>query len=285
MSAATRLYPTAGGRTLGGEAAKVAAFLRRDLLVAWSYRLAFFGDLASVLVQAFVFSLVGKLVDPRTMPVYGNNPATYLEFAAIGIVLSLVVMLLLKRVADAMRHEQMIGTLETLLCTPTAIATIQIGSAAFEFLYVPIRAALMLVLVAVLFGLDLHASGILPASVLFVAFVPFLWGLGLMAAGSMLTFRRGASAGAGAALLGLVSGAFFPVGLLPDWIGWITVVNPVAIALEGIREVLLGGVGWAPVAPALAILAPLSALSLAVGVVAFRLALRRERRLGTLGLY
>jgi len=76
-----------------------------------------------------------------------------------------------------------------------------------------------------------------------------------------------------------------PIALLPDWLEWIMAVNPIAIALDGIREALLGGRGWSGVGPALLVLAPLSALSLAIGVTAFRLALRRERRLGTLGLY
>ena len=57
------------------------------------------------------------------------------------------------------------------------------------------------------------------------------------------------------------------------------------IAVEGMREPLLGGTGWEGVGRAVAILLPLSAVSLALGAVAFRAALRRERRQGTLGLY
>jgi ABC-2 type transport system permease protein len=268
------------------EAGKVGAFVRRDLLVAWSYRLAFFSDIVNIAAQAFVFSLIGRLVDPQRLPSYGGTHATYMEFVAIGIVLNLVIALLLARVATAMRQEQVIGTLESLLTTPTRPATIQIGSAAFEFLWVPIRAAVFLLAIALGFGLDLHAGGILPAAVIVLVFVPFVWGLGLVSAGAILTFRRGAGgAAAVAALLGLASGAFFPVDLLPAWLSWITPVNPIAIALDGIREVLLGGAGWVEVAHAVPLLAPLSALSMAVGVATFRLALRRERRLGTLGLY
>ncbi len=42
---------------------------------------------------------------------------------------------------------------------------------------------------------------------------------------------------------------------------------------------------FADVAPTVVLLLPLSAASLAVGLTAFRLAVRRERRNGTLGLY
>ena len=51
------------------------------------------------------------------------------------------------------------------------------------------------------------------------------------------------------------------------------------------REPLLAGTGWEGVGQAVAILVPLSAISLTLGFYAFRAALRRERRQGTLGLY
>lgn len=269
-----------------GEVGKIGAFIRRDLLIAVSYRLAFVTDVVSMAAQAVVFSLIGQLVDPGRLPEYGGTQTTYMEFVAIGLVLNLVIALLLDRVANAIHGEQLAGTLESLLTTPTRTATIQVGSAAFEFLWVPVRAGLFMLAIALGFGLDLHASGILPALVIALAFVPFVWGLGLVSAGAILTFRRGAGgAAAVAALLGLASGAFFPVELLPGWLSWLTAVNPIAIALDAIREVLLGGGGWGEVGPAVAVLIALSAVSLAAGVAAFRLSLARERRLGTLGLY
>ncbi len=268
------------------EAGKLGAFIRRDLLIAWSYRLAFFSDVANMAAQAFVFSIIGQLVDPKQLPEYGGSQTTYMEFVAIGLVLNLVITLLLDRVANAIRQEQLIGTLESLLTTPTRTATIQIGSAAFEFLWVPVRASLFLLAIAIGFGLDFHADGVVPAAAILLAFVPFVWGLGLVSAGAILTFRRGGGgAAAVATLLGLASGAFFPVELLPGWLSWITAVNPIAIALEGIRDALLGGSGWGDVGAAVALLAPLSLVSLTIGIAAFRMALRRERRLGTLGLY
>jgi len=112
------------------EAGKIGAFVRRDFLIAWSYRLAFVTDVVSMAAQAFVFSLIGQLVDPAQLPRYGGTPTTYMEFVAIGLVLNLVITLLLDRVANAIRGEQMTGTLESLLTTPTRTATIQIGSAA-----------------------------------------------------------------------------------------------------------------------------------------------------------
>jgi ABC-2 type transport system permease protein len=180
----------------------------------------------------------------------------------------------------------MIGTLEALLMTPTATATVQLGSAIFDLVYVPIRTAIFLGFLAVVVGLDLHVSGVLPSTVILLAFIPFVWGLGLISAGAILTFRRGdGGMMLGATLLGLASGAFFPLALLPDWIEAVAEYNPLAIAIEGLREALLGGSGWSEVAGGVALLLPMSTLSVLAGAFVFKLALGRERRRGTLGVY
>lgn len=268
------------------ELAKLPAFMRRDLRIALSYRMGAATGLLAILGQAVVLSFLGKLVNPAQLPMYGGTRITYMEFVSIGIVFNMVVLLLLDQVATAIRTEQMAGTLEALLATPTAVSTIQAGSAAFELLYAPIRMIVFLVFIGLLFGLNLHPGGALPAVSVLIVFLPFLWGLGLLSAGAILTFRRGTGAVTiGAMLLGLASGAFFPLALFPPWLAEISKFNPLAITITALRETLIGGTGWASIASDVAELAPLSLLALAAGAAVFRLALKRERRLGTLGLY
>ena len=268
------------------EARKVPAFMRRDLLIMLSYRAAFASDLFYIAIQAVMFGFVAQLIDPSTLPSYGGVPASYFDFVMIGVVITTVSGLLLQRVATAIRQEQMIGTLEALLVTPTSPTTVQAGSVAFDLLFIPVRMGLLLTAVAVTLGLGYEASGILPSLVLLAAFVPFVWGLGLVTAAAIVTFRRGEGLlGVTMSVLGLASGAFFPLALLPDWIQTLAEANPVAIVMEGTREALIGGVGWDAIGPELMILAVLSAVALFAGVWAFRAALAREHRRGTLGLY
>ena len=271
---------------LVAEARKVPAFMRRDLLVMLSYRVAFVSDLFYIGVQAVMFGFVAKLIDPAKLPSYGGVPASYFDFVMIGVVITTVSGLLLQRVAMAIRQEQMIGTLEALLVTPTSPTTVQAGSVAFDLLFIPIRMGLLLVAVAVTLGLGFEPSGILPSLVLLAAFVPFVWGLGLITAAAIVTFRRGSGVlGVVMSVLGLASGAFFPLDLLPNWLQVLAEANPVAIAMEGTREALIGGVGWSAIGSEAALLVVLSGIALAAGLVAFRAALAREHRKGTLGLY
>jgi ABC-2 type transport system permease protein len=189
-------------------------------------------------------------------------------------------------VATAIRQEQLIGTLEALLVSPTSTATVQAGSVVFDVLFIPIRMGALLLAVALAFGLDFKPAGIGPALLMVCAFVPFVWGLGLVSAAGIVTFRRGIGlVGAAMGALGLVSGAFFPLSLLPHWLQAVAELNPIAIAIESVREALIGGAGWSILGPDLFALLPLSALSLFLGSVAFRAALAREHRRGTLGTY
>ena len=276
----------ARGSLLLEEAAKLPAFLRRDLLVALSYRVAFVADLLSLFTQALLFYFVGRMIQPSELPSFGGAQVDYLEFVAIGIAVSVFVQLGLGRVAAAFRAEQLMGTLESMLTTPTSPSTIQLGSVVFDLVYVPIRTACFLVVMALAFGIDLQVGGLLPAVVLLLVFIPFVWGLGVLGAAAILTFRRGGGlAGIVGTLLGLASGAYFPLTLFPDWAEALAEANPIAILLDGLRGLLLGGDGWGSILPDLALLAPVSAASLALGILAFRVALARERGRGTIGLY
>jgi ABC-2 type transport system permease protein len=271
---------------LAVELRKLPAFVRRDFLVAWSYRMSFASDFINLAGQALIFAFIGKMIDSDELPTFQGQQVTYLEFAAVGIALGTFIHFGLQRVSAAIRNEQLMGTLESLLATPTRTATLQIGSVFFDLIYIPLQTALFLTAIALTFGLHLDPAGILPAAAVLLVFIPFVWGLGVLSAAATLTFRRGTNAVAlGALLLALGSGLYFPVDLLPQWVVTAAQLNPIALAVDGMRAALLGGAGWSEIGPIVAKLAPLSALSLLVGLLSFRLALRREQRLGTLGLY
>lgn len=277
--------PIEAGR-LAGEAMKITAFLRRDLLTAWSYRTAFFGDIAGLATQAILFYFVGLMVDPSALPEFGGSEATYMQFVAIGIAMYMFVQVCLTSVAASLREEQYMGTLECLMLTPTSAFTVQIGSMVYELVYVPIRTAIFLGIIAVAFGVSFDVQGIPIAMLAMLAFIPFVWGLGIMGAAATLALKRGEGVvGLLAGALTLASGAYFPVDLLPGWLEGLAQVNPFTIALDAMREALLGGAGWGDAAPAILVLLPWAVASIAVGYSCYAWSLRRELRRGTLGDY
>jgi ABC-2 type transport system permease protein len=268
------------------ELAKLLAFVRRDVLVLLSYRLAFLADIANLAFQSLTFYFVSLMVDPVTMPEYGDSRASYMAFVGIGIALGAFMQIGLGRVVSAIRSEQVLGTLESLFMTPTRPLTLQIGLVVYDLLYVPIRTAIFLGIVMGAFGVRFDLGAVVPALAILLVFIPMVWGLGMLGAGAVLTFRRGNGiVGFVGAVVSVASGAYFPLDLLPENFARILEASPVAVAFDAARRTLIGGEGWAEIGGDLIYIALSAVASLALGLWAVRAAIQRERRMGTLSHY
>ena len=278
--------PTRPWAAVREDLAKIPAFFRRDLFVLWSYRVAFFSDWVNLVVQVLLFYFLNRLIPPERLPTYGGRPVSYIEYVTVALVVTTFMQVALGHLLSALRQEQLMGTLESLLLTPTAPTTIQLGSVTYDLLYVPVRTTLFLVIMSTVFGVDFHLSGLVPTAAVLTAFLPCMWGLGLMGAAGVITVRRGTGV-AGIAVTGLTlaSGAYFPIEYLPTWLQELAVYNPIALALEAARQAMLADAGWSVIWPTVLKLIPMAVVSLAIGITAFRFALEHERRRGTIGLY
>ena len=265
------------------EVRKLPAFFRRDLLTALSYRTAFVLDWGNLAVQLLLFSLIGRLVDPGALA--GSGSGSYIEFTAVGIALASFMQMAMSRATSTVREEQLMGTLESVLLTPTRPVTFSLGSVVYDLAYVPLRTVIFLTVASALFDLGFAPSGIAGIVAILFGFIPFVWGLGMMAAGFTLTIRR-ASVVAGLVGLALTVGSntYFPVEVLPSWLRPVAELNPLTVSLEAARRTLTGG-GWGPVAEAITAVLPLAALTMVLGVLVLRWALHHERARGTLGQY
>jgi ABC-2 type transport system permease protein len=267
-----------------GELAKLAAFWRRDFLIATSYSFSFVSELTQVVAGVLMFSLVGRMVDLSVLPSYGGVHPTYMEYVATGLVLGAFVQIGIARLTQAVEQEQANGTLEAVLVTPTSTPTILVGSVVYDLVYVPARTAAMLLTIALVFGLNYRLTGAPVALLFLLLFIPFVWGIGMISAALRLTYRRGAGAFTALVTLFTVgSGAYVPVHLLPGPVATVAPYNPVGVAAHGMRESLLAG-GTAALDGKLLTLPIAAACAVLLGATALRLAFRRERRLGTIGL-
>jgi ABC-type polysaccharide/polyol phosphate export permease len=266
---------------------KLPAFFRREFLTLWSYRLGFVSDWFNLAIQIAILVFVSRLIDAEALPEVGGVHPTYVEFAAVGIAVSSLLQANLARTVSATRGEQLMGTLETLFLTPTAPTTVLVGAVVYDMVYVPIRTVLLLGILSLLAEVRFELSGLVAVLPILVVFLPFLWGLSWIGAAGVLTYRRGSGVvGIVGALLVFTSGAYFPTDLLPPALEWVADHNPITIAVDATREALLAGApAWADVWRDVLAIAPAAVASLIAGSLAVRWALRRERRLGTLGTY
>lgn len=264
---------------------QLAAFLRRDLREALSYKFSFVSSLFGIFLSSATFYFVAKLVPPGapSLAAFGGN---YFSFAVVGVAFSSLLGMFQEGLPSVVRGAQVSGTLEALLVTPASIPTVLFGSSLYSLLFQVFRTALHLGVALAFFGLALgrvNIPGLLAAGVLTI--LCFL-SVGILSASFILVYKTGNPF---AWIFGTVSGLFggvvFPVSLLPPWIRWISRLLPVTYALNGVRKSLLASATFAEILPDIAALAVFAAVLLPLSLLAFRLAVRKAKKDGTLSHY
>ena len=99
------------------------------------------------------------------------------------------------------------------------------------------------VLAVLLFDISIFDLG-LPLVAFFLNLIVFGWALGLVVSGLVLRYGQGAESLAWAAifLVQPVSGVYYPIAVLPEWLQAIAWALPSAHVFEGMRAVLIDGV-------------------------------------------
>jgi len=266
-------------------AAVLAAFLRRDLREALTYKFSFVASLAGIFLSSATFYFVAKLV-PAGTPSLGPFGGDYFSFAVVGVAFAGLLGMFQEGLAAVVRSAQLSGTLEALLVTPVPVPMVLFGSSLYSLLFQVFRTALHLAVALAFFGLALgRVSGAGVALVGLLTIICFL-SVGVLSASFVLVYKTGNPfSWILGTVSGLLGGVVFPVALLPPWIRWVSSLLPVTYALDGMRKSLLASAAFAEVLPDIAALAAFDAVLVPLSLVAFRLAVRKAKRDGTLSHY
>jgi ABC-2 type transport system permease protein len=200
----------------------------------------------------------------------------------VGAVIWAYLGILFEFMTETVAWERWEGTIEYTFMAPLSRIVHLGGMGIFAVLYGLVRAALLFLVVAVFFDLDLGGANLLAALVvLIVASVSFI-GIGMMTAVlPLISPEKGTQLGFIAqGMLLVVSGVYYPVSVLPTWMEWLSTVSPATYALRGIRGAVLDGAGvaWADVWPLLVI----GIVSIPLGLLVFRVGERYAKRNGKL---
>ena len=276
---------SAAAQSAGLIAARLGAFLRRDLREALSYKFTFVSSLAGILFSTATFFFVSKLVPPGapSLAPYGGD---YFSFAVVGVAFSSLLGIFQAGLPSVIRNAQVSGTLEAVLVTPASVPTVLVGSSLYSFVFQTVRTVLHLAVAVLVFGMALGRvewAGV--AAVFALTALAFL-SVGMLSASFILVYKLGNPFGwLLGGVSGLLGGVVFPVALLPAWLRWASALLPVTYALDGMRRSLLAPAGFAALLPDVVALAVFDTVLLPLGLVAFRAAVRKAKRDGTLSHY
>ncbi|HEY0389680.1 MAG TPA: ABC transporter permease [Gaiellales bacterium] len=202
----------------------------------------------------------------------------------IGAVIWSYLGLIFEIVTETVAWERWEGTIEYTFMAPISRASHLLGMGAFAVLYGVLRTALLFTVVAASLSVTFHNPAFASAAVvLLVSSVSFI-GIGMMTAVlPLISPEKGTQLGFIAqGLLLVVSGVYYPVTVLPQWMQWISVVSPATYTLEGCRKAILDGAGLAQVWPDIWPLLVTGAVAVPLGLAVFQRGERYAKQHGRL---
>ena len=161
----------------------------------------------------------------------------------IGAVIWSYLGILFEILTQTVGWERWEGTIEYTFMAPLSRVVHLLGMGLFAVVYGLVRTVLLFLVVASFFTLDLGQANFWAAFVILaIASISFL-GVGVMTAVfPLISPEKGIQLGFIAqGLLLVVSGVYYSVSVLPDWMQILAKISPATYALEGIRAAILDG--------------------------------------------
>ncbi len=267
---------------------RIWAFLARDWRLELSYRMQFFLRVLSILIVVTTLFFISKIftgfADPRFSQ-WRDPLAAWLT----GLAVLNYFMTGFSSLANAIRQEQVQGTLESVLMTPISVPTVIVASSAWDFVQATFFSSLYLFFGWLFF--DVHYRGSFLLALMFLVLTTVVLScLGILSASFAMVFKRGDPfgifLGTGSALF---SGVFFPTQLINQYAGSgvasISRALPPTYGLDGIRRVLIEGQSLRDVQQPLIMLLIFLIVLLPFSLWVFGRAVRKAKREGSLIQY
>ncbi|MCC6943430.1 MAG: ABC transporter permease [Thermomicrobiales bacterium] len=167
-------------------------------------------------------------------------------FLLIGTVLWSYLSMVFDIISETVSWERWEGTIEYTFMSPASRAAQLFGMGVYAVLYGMVRAILMLGAISLFFELSLENANFGGALAILALCSVSLVGFGMVAAvmpllspekGQQVTYIV-------ASVLLLISGIYYSIDVLPEWMQWLAQFSPLYYALNGIRATLLDGASF-----------------------------------------
>ena len=205
-------------------------------------------------------------------------------YLGIGTVVWAYLRAVFANVGEMVAWERWEGTIEYTMMAPISRLAHMLGVSLFSIIYGLVRSALLLGVLALFFSVDLSNANLGGAAVVLLVGSASFLGFGIMAAVLPLLFpERGEEMTfVISSILLLVSGVYYPISVLPDWMEPLATISPATYVLEGMRAALLEGTPTLALGPSILPILILGVLTLPIGIAIFGWGERYAKRTGRL---
>ena len=202
----------------------------------------------------------------------------------IGAVVWSYLGLLFEIVTETVAWERWEGTIEYTFMAPLSRPAHLLGMGAFAVVYGVLRTVLLFGVVSAFLDVTFTNADFGSAMVVLAASSFSFVGIGMMTAVlPLISPEKGTQLGFIAqGLLLVVSGVYYPVTVLPDWMQWLSVISPATYTLEGCRNAILDGASVSQMWPDIWPLLVIGGIAVPLGLAVFRRGERYAKQHGRL---
>jgi ABC-2 type transport system permease protein len=242
----------------------------------------FFGILLSILTYFFIDKLFGHRIVAH-LEEFGVN---YFSYVLLSTAFFNYVGVGLGSFSGRIRSEQMMGTLEAILLTPTKVSTILISLTLWNFCFATLNVIIYIAFGIFLFKINFSSINLLSTAVILLLTITSFSSLGILSASFIMVFKRGNPVGwIFNGMGGLIGGVFFPVTVLPVWLQFIAKFYPITYAIRAIELAVYRGAALNELSRDVGFLFLFSCMLLPLSFVSFKYAFKQARRNGSLLQY
>ena len=205
-------------------------------------------------------------------------------YLIIGTLVWRYLSIIFELTSEMIAWERWEGTIEYTLMAPVKRWVHLVGQTGYSLLYSFITTLLIGIAMALLFELDLSNANLWGAGAVILSGSLSLITLGIIASILPLLYpERGAQMThvIQASFL-LISGVYYPITVLPEWMQSLAVFSPVTYVLNGTRDAILDGASIPDLMQYILPLFILGVVALPIGIRAFKVAETYAKRTGKL---
>ncbi|MCS7113414.1 MAG: ABC transporter permease [Nitrososphaerota archaeon] len=277
---------------VSSELTHVWAVFWANFKIFLSYRTWVVMETISTVASIAMYSFMGIQVDARRMAIAGYEGVSWLSFALVGVATANYLWMCISRLSHSLQHEIREGTLEPIVSSPINMRSYIIGQSLRGFLVSGyFMTGVLLVGVYVLKApLTIRLENILSFVAVILLMIASYMGIGIMAAGLVLVYKKGDPLTfLFATVTEFLGGVLFPLKYLESIpilyvFAWLM---PYTYALDACRKILLtdATIISTQVITNLVVLMLYTVVFIPLGLRVFRWGLNRIRYEGTVASY
>ncbi len=268
------------------EIKKIPYFTARNFRMLYTYKLALFASVISVVFNLFYMILFGGMfgiTNPESISQYQGNFISYILVGSIGWSF---LWSILTATSGALTEEMRLGPFESILLTPTKIRTLMFSYSLYGCVIGLIVMSLLTLIGFLLFGISVFANTTIYTLLIFFLSIVMMLGFGMIFGGLTIWLKNiGLTVDLLRDIATFFCGVYFPVAVIPEVFQPIARYIPFYYSIEGLRLSLLEGTTVSEIMNYVFILVILSIVIVFIGLVVLRIGLNKAKKDGSLAYY